>query len=693
MPLLGVTPEQGRLLTAADETPGAPLAALVSHDFWTRTLDGAADVIGRRLTLDGQAVTIVGVLPAGFAFPLQAKPIGVWAPLTAQHMAPQMLSQRGARFLSAIGRLKPGVSIDRAGAEMNTIAARLAAAHPAEDAGYSVQLAPYRDRLVRNVRVALLLLLGAVGFVLLIACANLATLLLARSASRQREMAVRAALGAGRGRLVRQLLTEGLLLALAGGALGLLAARWGLDGLKAISPINVPRLQGVTLDPPVLLFTLLATLLTGVLFSLVPALQLSRGGSGDTLKEVSSRTAGPRTHRARTILVTAEIALAVVLLVGAGLLVRSFAELSHVDPGFHASGVVSLDVSLPRSRYRLPQILTFATGVVDALQGQPAVRGAAIASSLPMSGNDLGLGFTIDNRPPSRPGEHLSAAVFSVSPGYFGTMGIPVVRGRAFTAQDTPTAQPVIIINRTMAERLWPGQNPIGQHMTIGYSIGGAKPDSREIVGVVGDVKGDELTDTPQPQMYTPFAQTPWPFLTVVVRAGSIDGSGRLGGADGRPGPRQRTAGRDGHQPRRVPVALGVAAALQRAVARPVRADGAAARRHRHLWRDGVPRGRAGEGDRDPRRARGLLERPAPARRRPRSADRHRRRRRRPGRRPGRYAAHRQPAVRGRADRRRHVCRCRRRADGRRPAGQLPPRPPRPAGGPGEGVEERVGAN
>ena len=453
-------------------------------------------------------------MPASFEFPFDAEdPPQIWMPVLASRFSAQWADQRGASFLKAIGRLRSGVALTTAQSELSGIAARVNAANP-RDGSRSILVRPFQDVLVKNYRLALIVLLGAVAAVLLIACANVANLLLARGTARRREIAVRTALGASRLRIVRQLLVESLTLAVVGGAAGTMLALWGVDALVRASPLQIPRLSTVHIDRSVLAFTVLASLLTGALCGLVPALQLSRSNPGDALKDGDRGGSGGHGVRTRQLLVVAEVALSLMLLASAGLLVRSLIMLQRVSPGFTTERAITMQLLLPRTRYNdAASMSAFYRRLRDEIAAIPAVTASAISTTLPMTGSDIGMGFTVEGRPVDK-NIRTSAAFFGVTPDYFSALGIRMVRGRAFTDRDDERAPNVLVINETMARKHWPGEDAIGKRVTIGYNNTGP----REIVGIVGDVKQTNLSDTVASQMYTPFVQAPWPFLTAVVR-------------------------------------------------------------------------------------------------------------------------------------------------------------------------------
>ncbi|HTH49429.1 MAG TPA: ABC transporter permease, partial [Candidatus Limnocylindria bacterium] len=500
--LLQAKPMLGRTFLPEDEQNNK--VVVLSDGFWRRRFGSDRGLIGRTISLDKQSYTVVGVMPASFKFADQAE---LWMPLT---FAKDEESNRGSRFLRAVARLKPGVSVTQARAEMETIASRLSTQF-GENEGWGVHLVSLREDIVGNIRPALLVLFGAVGLVLLIACANMANLFLARSAGRQREIAIRAAMGAGRGRIMLQLLRESLLLSLVGGLLGLLLAVWGTALLGTLVPSDLPGVQEVGPDARVLGFTLLVSLVTGTLFGLLPALQLSRVDLNESLKE--GRGPAGASHRLHGFLVVSEVALALMLLAGAGLLLKSFFQLKAVNPGFLPGNVLTMQLSLPESKYpQGHQQAAFFEEVVRNVESLPGVQSAGVAPTLPLSGGLNSYGFSIDGRE-SPPGENLSAEHDSVTPRYFRTLGIRLLQGRLFTDGDSAGSPPVVIINETAARRFFPNENPLGRRVTI------AGPATGEIIGVVEDVKQYALTRESPPHMYSPQTQKPSPGMTLFVRA------------------------------------------------------------------------------------------------------------------------------------------------------------------------------
>ena len=517
--LLGARPALGRTLVPGDEEDGRDDVAVISHALWQRRFGGSPDAVGRTVVLNGNSVTVVGVMPPDFRWfikenSLSGKPADVWVPMG---LTEQQRAARRGRFMSAVARLKPGVSFEQAQAEMETVGARLEAQYPEVNKGWGVTVVPLREQLAGEIRPALLVLLGAVGFVLLIACVNVANLLLARSAGRHKEMAVRAALGAGRTRIVRQLLTESLLLAVAGGAAGLLLSRWCVTALVALSPPNLLGAGQVGVNPTVLLFTLVVSLLTGVAFGLVPALETSRLNLSESLKESSrGSVGGGRARRLRGALVVAEIGLALVLLVGAGLMVRSFLRLQAVNPGFDPANLLTMRVMLPQSKYpeagRRVEFFRQAAGRLSAL---PGVRSASAVSALPFADLGAATRFTVVGRPAPSAAEQPVTDVRVADENYFRTMNIPVVAGRTFTEREAVEDRKVAVVNEAMARRYFPGEDPVGQRIVVNMS---AEPGPTEIIGVVGDARYDKLEGELRPMVYWTPPQLTYSSMTFVIR-------------------------------------------------------------------------------------------------------------------------------------------------------------------------------
>ena len=504
-------PLTGRLLAPEDEQPGAPVV-IISHGLWQRRFGGDPQIVGRVIKLDGRDREVVGVTPEDFRFELVTGATDFWLPIDPQASGYQ---QRGAIFLNAIGRLKPGVSVEQANADLSVVAARLEQQYQDSNAGVGVRLAPAQEELVGDLRPTLLVLLGSVGFVLLIACANVANLTLARAAGRHRELAVRAALGAGRGRIVRQLLTESLLLAVAGGLLGLLFALYGVKVLSAFVPGNVPRFGETSTDLTVLCFTLVASLLTGLLFGIAPALQSSRLDLNEALKEGGrTGTDGRGRKLVRSALVISEVALSLILLVGAGLLIKSFMKLSNTDPGFNPDHSLTASISLVTVRYDTKEkILDFYRRLVERVRALPGVRSVGAVTPLPLSDNNTSFSFAVVGQPPPQPGQRLSASTRVVTPDYFVAQGIPLRQGRVFNEQDKAGAPGVVIVNEAFARRYLPGEEPLGKRLRLGINR-----TEGEIVGVVGDIRGASLAQPGAPEYYIPEAAVAFGDMTLVMR-------------------------------------------------------------------------------------------------------------------------------------------------------------------------------
>jgi predicted permease len=502
--VLGIRPALGRGFLPEEGGPDGARIAVLSDGLWRRRFGADPGILGRQVLIDEESVAVVGVLPPGFDLPSRSE---VWMPLPWKY-APET---RGGHFLQVVGRLKPGVTLDQARAEMTTLAARLARQYPDSNTGWTTLLFPLHDILVEEVRPALLLLLGAVAFVLLIACANVANLLLARLGGREREIAVRTALGAGRLRLARQMVTESLVLFLAGGALGLLLAAWATWGLVALYGKDLPREQEIGLDGHVLLFTLGLSLATGLLFGLAPALAATRGSLYGALKEGGRAVAGgARGRRLRHLLVLAEVAVSLVLLVGAGLLLESFARLRAVDPGFRPEGVLTAEIALPLKKFpEDAQRIALTRELLDRLQAMPGVESADTVFPLPLTGYDYIRAFLVEGRPEPPISKTPTVHVRTVTPGFFQTMGVRVLRGRVFTPQDAQDSVPVVLINKTLADRTWPGGNPIGQRITLAGSVSRADWIWPEVVGVVADIRHQTLDEEGGAEVYVPQLQDP----------------------------------------------------------------------------------------------------------------------------------------------------------------------------------------
>jgi putative ABC transport system permease protein len=507
--LLGVQPLLGRGFTPEDERQNN---VVLGYALWQSRFAGDPSVLERGIEMSGTSYTVIGVAPAWFRFP--SADFQLWLPLgIIDRDAPQQAANRAFRIFGAVARLKPGVTLQQAQADTQRTSARLAREFPTTNEGVGFTVRTLYDVMVGDARPALKMLFGTVALLLLIACANVANLMLARTTVREREIAIRVALGARRGRLVRQLMTESLTLAAAGGILGLLVTLWGIDLLPSILEARVPRADGIRVDGAVLAFSAVATILTGIFFGLAPAVQAARGPAG-SLKEGGRTGAGTRGRGMRRAIVIAETALAVIVLVGAGLLVRSFVALSGRDAGFSPQNVVTFNVQF----VTLPTIgarVEAARRLIDELSRMPGVKAAGAATGLPPVNPQRGTRFAVEGRVLTA--DEDGAYFIAATPGYFTALKTPVLQGRPIDARDTSTAVPVAVINRTLAAQLFPGQNPVGHRLRILNPE--QTPDWRTIVGVVGDVKYRGLGEETQPTIYTPFAQTPFMWLYVIVRA------------------------------------------------------------------------------------------------------------------------------------------------------------------------------
>ena len=503
---------QGRTFTPDEEQPGRDQVVVISHGLWQRAFGANPNIVGQTLTLNSRSFTVVGIMPAGFQLPREAD---LWVPLAWDDKERQT---RSIHDYIVIARLKQNVSLPQAQAEMSTISTRLEQQYPEENSGWGAVVIPLREDLVGDIRTALLVLFSAVGFVLLIACANVANLMLARGANRQKEIAVRIALGAGRARLVRQLLTESVLLAVTGGVLGLLLAVWGSRMLVRLG--SLPNSGDIGIDTWALGFTLLVSFAAGIIIGIVPALQFTKSSLSETLKQGSGRTGGsPMKQHTRKALVVSEVALSLVLLIGAGLMIRSFWKLQNVDPGFDTSNALTMSVALTPIRYSEPhQQLAFLDRAMEQIRAVPGVVSVGTTTTIPLAGGGSTQPFSIEGRPTGTIAEQPMAQTRYISPDYFKAIGIPLRQGRFFSDQDRDNSVPVIIISEAMARRFWPGENPIGKRLTPSFH---SKEGAREIVGVVGDVKARGLDSDASTMMYLPYKQAPRPFMSFVVRTSS----------------------------------------------------------------------------------------------------------------------------------------------------------------------------
>ena len=514
---LGIAPALGRAFGARDGAVGGELVAILSHGLWQTRFGGHPAAVGRSIVLNGVTHEIVGVMPASFAHPETAQ---VWTPLAPSERFAQTMQSRGSYWLQVIGRLKPGVERGAAQAEMDAIASALERQYPNVNTGIGVRLVPMHEEIVGDVRQPLLILLGTAAFVLLIACANVANLLLARAASRQKELAIRAALGAGRRRLIRQMLTESLVLATGGGAAGLLLAAWGIQALQSLAPFNLPRVTGVQIDTPVVLYTSLASLVTGLIFGTAPALQSAAVTAGEFLKERGrAESEGSRGRRLRSAVAIAEVAVALVLVIGAGLLVRSFVAMNKVELGFDPRSVLAVRVDLPAARYSEgTQVTAFYKDLASRLSALPGVESVGLGSSVLLSALPQSATLSVQGRPPQDPNvRDLPVCYDSVTPDFFKTLRIPLRRGRLFTDADGPTTRRVVVVNESLVRRFFPGGDAIGKFVTFD-----GPTDSRArrltIVGIVGDTRRAGVDRAPWAELYYPLAQAPDRRMYTLIR-------------------------------------------------------------------------------------------------------------------------------------------------------------------------------
>jgi putative ABC transport system permease protein len=518
--VLGIAPVLGRTFLPEEELPGAADVAILSDGFWHSHFAGDEHVLGRSIVLDGKTATIIGVLPASFSFPLQFPEPDVWLPRVtdAPFLRPEQV-RTGAGYLVVLGRLRDGETLARAQAEFDGINARYREQFGgyADANKYGISAVLLETNIAGGMRTGLMVLLAAVGFVLLIACVNVANLLLARATARERELAIRKALGASGSRLVRQLLSESVLLSFGGGALGVCLAAAAIPLLRAFSPGSVPRLADTRIDGAVLAFSLILCVLTGIVFGLMPALQAARGELHEMLKEGTRGSTEGGRGKFRSALIVAEMAIALVLMTGAGLLIESFAHLMRVNPGFAAQNLMTFQFNLPPDHYgQGPQMTEFYRELIERVKTLPEVQAAGVTSYLPLTGAIRFVYFCPEGRVCEGIGKDPLIAIRQVSPEYFDTVRTPLLHGRVFSDKDTAAGQPVVIVNQTVASRYWPGQNPIGKHLANSRDM-----LQREVVGVVGDVKFNALNVANSEEMYVPLAQIPWQATALIVRSQS----------------------------------------------------------------------------------------------------------------------------------------------------------------------------
>jgi putative ABC transport system permease protein len=520
--VLGVKPELGRVFTRDEDKPGASPVILLSHGLWQRRFGGDQSIIGREIDLGGKS-TVIGIMPAGFEYPISDDNQDYWEPLfAAAFMTKEIREERANRMLDVIARLKPGVTLAQAKADLDLLSKQIEQQSPVSNTNVIFNATSMHENVTRDYRPALLVLLGAVGLVLLIACANVANLLLARAIARQKEVAIRMALGASRRRIVSQLLTESVLLALVGGVVGLLLASWGTNLLVAYGPADVPRLHDVGIDRYVLAFTFGMATLTGVLFGLVPALQASKPNPGNMLKESGRGLSHGARNRIRGALIVSEVALSLMLLAGAGLLINSFWRLLHTDAGFDGRSVLTLDIPLSRATYKTAEQRSAAfQQLIQRMKTVPGVRDASVVSNVPLTDFDVEISFQIEGRPPYKPGEEATADYTVASGDYFRTMNIALLRGRVFTEADAANSPQVMIVSNAFAKHYFPNEDAIGKRLVFD----GPDKTAREIVGVVGDVRRKGLDVDVQPEMYVSYLQRPDRRMSLVLRTDARDAS------------------------------------------------------------------------------------------------------------------------------------------------------------------------
>ncbi len=520
---LGVEAAAGRTFLPEEEQAGRDAVAVISDSLWQRRFGRDQGIVGRVVPINNRSFTIVGVMPVDFDFPRGG--VEMWSPFVFDN---DDMTDRASHYLRVIARLNPQVTMEQAQSDINNLMRRLAEQYPETNAGRGVLIETLREANTGGPRPYLLIALGAVGFVLLIACANVANLLLLRAAARQKEIAIRAALGASRWQLMRQMLTESVLLALLGGSLGLLLSVWAIDSIRAGMPPNFARLisgwKNLGIDWNVFGFTLLISLATGIIFGLVPALLASKTNLNEALKEGGrSSTEGRSRNRTRSLLVIMEVALSLVLLVGAGLMVRSFLRMMDTNPGFEASNVLTMEIALPRAKYSEDQQRrSFFRQLSQRIEALPGVTAAGLVSQIPLGFDDSDTYFSVEGRPKPEPGNRPLADFRIISADYFGAMRIPLRTGRTFTERDAPDAPPVAIISQAMARGVFPNEEPLGKRLYVGDG-----EQAREIVGVVGDIRhepfSDDVTKQTEPTLYVPHAQIPRGSMVVVIRSGASD--------------------------------------------------------------------------------------------------------------------------------------------------------------------------
>ena len=526
-PALGVAPARGRPYTREDDNVDARVVVLTDYA-WQTYFNRDPNIVGKQISLSWRLYTVLGVMPPGFQFPVEGERAEYLIPL--HPLVPEYVNDRGSHFIRMVGRLKPGVTIQQCEAEMRTIAAQLEKQYPKSNTNRSERVFSLHNDIVGDVRPALITILAAVVFVLLIACANVANLLLTRATARQREIAIRTALGASRFRIVRQLLGEGFLLSIFGAAGGLFLAWWGIDLLRLFGPRDVPRLGEVAINSPVFAFTLVAAIFSTLVFALIPALQVTRSNVNESLQEGNRGAVGPESHHLRRLLVVAQVALSLLLLAGAGLLIKSFANLRATKPGFDPSRALVANLILPKAKYPDPEKhRQFFEQILPKLATLPGVEAAGAAFPMPFSNNDSSSAFSIVGQPPRPAGQELGASHLTITPDYFRAMGTPLLNGRVFDSHDTKDSPAVVIVNDVFARKYFPGGNAVGQQINLNHGENNESTPPKEIVGVVGGSRHGSLAIQPLPEFYIPASQDPQRRMDVVVRTSTSASAGLQG--------------------------------------------------------------------------------------------------------------------------------------------------------------------
>ncbi len=524
--MLGVRPQLGRFFTAEEDREGAPRVMVISHELWQRKFNGDRNIIGRpiRFGTAGTPATVVGVMPPKFRFPADEVHRDYYTPFH-EDLGP-VKTQRDSIWINGVARMRPGITIEQATAEVSTIGRRLQAQYPSSNTGLDFRAESMHEAIVRDVRPALLMLFGAVAVVLLIGCANVANLLLARATARHKEISIRAAIGASPGRITMQLLVESVVLSVFAGAIGLLLASWGIDALLAFAPSDIPRLETISLDGSVLLFTTLLSILTGIAFGLVPAISAARPNLSEALKEGTRGSTEGKRNRLRSILVVSAVAMSLMLLAGAGLLLRSFIHVTGIDPGYDYRNVIALDISPRTLGYpEDDQIVAFHQRLIEAARALPGVQSAGAVNALPLSSNESIWSFGIVGRPPYAPGTEPNAKGAVIMPGFFETLRIPLIRGRDLSNRDTKDTPKVIVVNQAFVREIFPNEEPLGKKIRLNSPD--QPEDLAEIVGIVGDVRWRGLTVDPPATMFFALTQQPGRrFMSIVVRAPNAESMG-----------------------------------------------------------------------------------------------------------------------------------------------------------------------